>query len=78
MCRKCRLPFTVFESQFVNCHDVGSLPVIEDADIIFTGLDSSLFPGLSSSIEVHQGFAIAHAEQVFLLTWWQKYLDLSV
>nr|ABN45742.1 lipase [Antrodia cinnamomea] len=33
------------------------LPLITDADIEKTTLDSSLFPGLSSDIEVHSGFA---------------------
>ena len=41
-----------------------SLPILTDADIIFTTLDSDLFPGLSSDIEVHSGFADAQAKYV--------------
>lgn len=37
------------------------LPLLTDADIEKTTLDSSLFPGISSSIEVHAGFADAQA-----------------
>jgi len=37
------------------------LPLVTDADIVLINLDSSLFPGLSSSIEVHSGFADAQA-----------------
>ncbi|OBZ72588.1 Lipase [Grifola frondosa] len=33
------------------------IPVLTDADIIMTPLESTLFPGISSSIEVHSGFA---------------------
>ncbi|CDO71060.1 hypothetical protein BN946_scf184844.g64 [Trametes cinnabarina] len=33
------------------------LPLLEDADIVQERLDSKLFPGLSSSIEAHSGFA---------------------
>ncbi|KZT24979.1 alpha/beta-hydrolase [Neolentinus lepideus HHB14362 ss-1] len=38
------------------------LPLISDADIKKTTLDSTLFPGISSSIEVHSGFADAQAK----------------
>jgi len=38
------------------------LPLITDADIVLTNLDSSLFPGISSSIEVHSGFADEQAK----------------
>ncbi|TFK48454.1 lipase [Heliocybe sulcata] len=37
------------------------IPIIEDVDIITENLDSSLFPGVPSSIRVHQGFADAQA-----------------
>ncbi|KAL4249966.1 AB hydrolase superfamily protein [Abortiporus biennis] len=33
------------------------LPILTDGDIIMEDLDSSLFPGISSSVKVHQGFA---------------------
>lgn len=35
--------------------------ILVDADIIKTSLDQTLFPGISSSIEVHQGFAESHS-----------------
>ncbi|KAH7922225.1 alpha/beta-hydrolase [Leucogyrophana mollusca] len=38
------------------------MPLITDADIVFTTLDSTLFPGISSDIEVHSGFADAQAD----------------
>ena len=41
-----------------------SLPILTDADIIMTTLDSDLFPGISSDIEVHSGFADAQAKCV--------------
>ncbi|OJA12302.1 hypothetical protein AZE42_08742 [Rhizopogon vesiculosus] len=37
------------------------LPIITDADFFLTGLDSTLFPGISSKIEVHNGFGGAQA-----------------
>ncbi|KIM90201.1 hypothetical protein PILCRDRAFT_175031 [Piloderma croceum F 1598] len=37
------------------------LPLIEDADIVMSNLDPTLFPGISSSIEVHSGFKAAQA-----------------
>ncbi|KAH9926973.1 Alpha/Beta hydrolase protein [Fomitopsis serialis] len=33
------------------------LPLLTDGDAVLTNLNSSLFPGVSSDIEVHQGFA---------------------
>jgi hypothetical protein len=38
---------------------------LEDGDIIKTTLSSSLFPGISSSIKVDSGFAIAQALYVY-------------
>ncbi|KAF9236095.1 Alpha/Beta hydrolase protein [Melanogaster broomeanus] len=38
------------------------LPVVTDADFFLTSLDSTLFPGISSSIEVHSGFAESQAD----------------
>ena len=35
---------------------VSSLPLITDIDIFKSSLDQSLFPGISSSVEVHDGF----------------------
>ena len=40
---------------------MGSLPLITDADFFLGNLDSSLFPGISSSVEVHSGFANAQS-----------------
>lgn len=37
------------------------LPLVTDADFFLTSLDSSLFPGISSDIEVHNGFMNAQA-----------------
>lgn len=37
------------------------LPVLTDADIFMKKLDSTLFPGISSSVEVHAGFADAQS-----------------
>jgi len=37
------------------------LPLLTDGDIEKTTLDSSLFPGISSDIEVHEGFADAQS-----------------
>ncbi|OAX37109.1 alpha/beta-hydrolase [Rhizopogon vinicolor AM-OR11-026] len=37
------------------------MPLITDADFFLTNLDSTLFPGISSSIEVHNGFGDAQA-----------------
>ncbi|KAG1816416.1 Alpha/Beta hydrolase protein, partial [Suillus subaureus] len=37
------------------------LPLITDADFFLTNLDSTLFPGISSDIEVHNGFGDAQA-----------------
>jgi len=38
------------------------VPLITDADFFLEKLDTTLFPGLSSSIEVHNGFAAEHAK----------------
>ncbi|KAI0358195.1 alpha/beta-hydrolase [Trametes cingulata] len=38
------------------------LPLITDADFFLASLDATLFPGISSSIEVHSGFAESHAD----------------
>lgn len=39
-----------------------SIPVITDADFFLEPLDSSLFPGVSSGVEAHNGFAGDQAE----------------
>ncbi|KAI0732123.1 Alpha/Beta hydrolase protein [Fomitopsis betulina] len=38
------------------------LPLVTDADAILGNLDSTLFPGLSTDIEAHKGFAAAQAK----------------
>ncbi|KAH7918457.1 alpha/beta-hydrolase [Leucogyrophana mollusca] len=38
------------------------LPLVTDADFFLTSLDTTLFPGISSSIEVHNGFRDAQAD----------------
>jgi hypothetical protein len=35
---------------------------LTDLDFFLQGLDPTLFPGLPSSIQVHQGFANEHAK----------------
>jgi hypothetical protein len=42
------------------------LPLVTDADFFLTSLDSTLFPGVSSDIEVHNGFKDAQAGWVHL------------
>ena len=44
-----------------------SLADLTDLDIPLTKLDSTLFPGLSSSIKVHSGFAAEHAKYTNLV-----------
>lgn len=43
-----------------------SLPALEDIDIIQDFLNPTLFPGVSSSVKVHQGFRDAHAKYALL------------
>jgi hypothetical protein len=38
-----------------------SVPALTDADFFLDGLDTSLFPGVSSSIQTHNGFGEAQA-----------------
>jgi len=60
MPRRCR-PFFLFvglTNASLCCH---SIPLLTDANFFLTGLDSGLFPGLSSSIEIHDGFGDAQA-----------------
>ncbi|KAK0466791.1 alpha/beta-hydrolase [Desarmillaria tabescens] len=38
------------------------LPIITDLDFFLTNLDGSLFPGISSSIQVHSGFKESQAD----------------
>ncbi|PSS31115.1 hypothetical protein PHLCEN_2v2339 [Hermanssonia centrifuga] len=38
------------------------LPLLTDGDIVLGNLDSTLFPGISSSIGVHEGFREAQAK----------------
>jgi len=39
-----------------------SLADLTDLAIFLQGLDPTLFPGVPSSIQVHQGFALEHAK----------------
>jgi hypothetical protein len=41
-----------------------SIPVLTDVDLFLTKLDQSLFPGIPSSVEVHDGFKDSHAKWV--------------
>lgn len=43
-------------------HTLSSLADLTDANFFLTNLDSTLFPGLSASIQVHSGFAAEHAK----------------
>lgn len=47
-------------SQFICC--MYSEAVATDADILLESLDTILFPGVSSSIEAHSGFANEQAK----------------
>jgi len=38
------------------------MPLLTDADFFLDELDTNLFPGISSSLKVHNGFGEAHAE----------------
>jgi len=38
------------------------VPLVTDVDFFLTNLNSTLFPGVSSSIQVHNGFADEHAK----------------
>jgi hypothetical protein len=39
-----------------------SIPLIDDSDFFLQPLDSTLFPGVPSTVKVHNGFADSHAE----------------
>jgi hypothetical protein len=57
--------FSPSQSSIIVAHE-GTDPTqlvsdLTDVDIIMTNLDSTLFPGVSSSVEVHQGFANEHS-----------------
>ena len=45
---------------------VHSMPLLTDADIVQESLNSTLFPGISSDIEVHSGFKGAQEKYVTL------------
>jgi hypothetical protein len=45
-----------------DLHD--SLPLVTDAKLDFEPLRSALFPGVSSSVQTHNGFGDAHAAYV--------------
>ena len=38
-----------------------SMPILTDANIILRKFDSTLFPGISSDVKVHDGFADSQA-----------------
>src|ERR1700722_12887301 len=50
--------------QVINTSDIlpSSLSVLTDIDVILENLNPILFPGLSSSIKVHSGFAFEHSQ----------------
>ncbi|KAF8997862.1 lipase [Cyathus striatus] len=45
---------------YIHANHQFSLPILTDADFFLDNLDSTLFPGLSSSIKTHDGFGEAH------------------
>ncbi len=56
---------------------MSSLPLLEDADIILSNLDATLFPGISSSVEVHSGFAGGQARSDLSFKPSQNVIDMS-
>lgn len=50
-----------------SCHDFRSLSVLTDVNIPLKNLDSKLFPGVSSSVQVHGGFADQHAQTASII-----------
>lgn len=57
-----KLETVIVSHQGTNPSEI--LPLITDADFFLTNLDSALFPGISSDIEVHNGFGDAQARCV--------------
>ncbi|KAI5987111.1 Alpha/Beta hydrolase protein [Pisolithus albus] len=53
------LESVIVAHQGTNPSDI--LPLLTDADFFLSNLDSSLFPGIPSDIEVHSGFKYAQA-----------------
>lgn len=51
-----------------------SIPVLTDINIVHDELDASLFPGVSSSVQVHDGFSTAHESCVLALRWFGNVL----
>lgn len=47
-----------------SSYSMSSEADLVDADFLLTELDQSLFPGVSTSILVHDGFKDAHARYV--------------
>jgi len=41
------------------------IPLLTDGDLILTPLDQTLFPGVPTDLESHDGFQAAHARFVF-------------
>ncbi|OJA08437.1 hypothetical protein AZE42_06541 [Rhizopogon vesiculosus] len=54
-----KLDTVIVSHQGTNTSEI--LPLITDLDILKAGLGSTLFPGISSNIEVHNGFRDAQA-----------------
>jgi len=53
------LDTVIVSHQGTDVQDI--LPLVTDGDIVLENLDSTLFPGISSSIKVHSGFATSQA-----------------
>ncbi len=63
--RKCQSFHLLLYSAVPSCLLFHSLPIITDLDFFLESLDSSLFPGIGSSIKVHSGFKESQAEYVW-------------
>ena len=62
----------MYQLSFIGCYSgctdgcsfTLSIPILTNVDIAFDNLDSSLFPGVSSSVKVHKGFSEAQERYV--------------
>ncbi|THH17777.1 hypothetical protein EW146_g3109 [Bondarzewia mesenterica] len=59
-CGRIHFSAALSESGYRSHSELG-VPVLTDESLTLTTLDSTLFPGIDSSIEVHNGFAAAQA-----------------
>ena len=50
----------IFHGPLIRFLFVHSIPLLTDSDVLLDNLDTSLFPGVDSSVEVHDGFSEAH------------------